>query len=128
MMGIEEGTFWDEHWVLCGNQFVNKFHIKKKRFFKNLCTQHGPQTHNPEIKSHMHYPLSQPDTPRIPSLTHGLYDNYDRAILDKFGRDKFYTFALSKGPLFSSLPKRQRLGIEGKEGWKEKKSTHSPKN
>ena len=30
MMGIEEGTFWDEHWVLYGNQFVNKFHIKKK--------------------------------------------------------------------------------------------------
>ena len=29
-MGIEEGTFWDEHWVLYGNQFVNKFHIKKK--------------------------------------------------------------------------------------------------
>ena len=28
-MGIEEGTFWDEHWVLYGNQFVNKFHIKK---------------------------------------------------------------------------------------------------
>ena len=20
-MGIEEGTFWDEHWVLYGNQF-----------------------------------------------------------------------------------------------------------
>ena len=31
MMGIEEGTFWDEHWVLYGNQFVNKFHIKKKK-------------------------------------------------------------------------------------------------
>ena len=29
-MGIEEGTFWDEHWVLYGNQFVNKFHIKNK--------------------------------------------------------------------------------------------------
>ena len=26
-MGIEEGTFWDEHWVLYGNQFDNKFHI-----------------------------------------------------------------------------------------------------
>ena len=25
-MGIEEGTFWDEHWVLYGNQFDNKFH------------------------------------------------------------------------------------------------------
>ena len=28
-MGIEEGTCWDEHWVLYGNQFDNKFHIKK---------------------------------------------------------------------------------------------------
>ena len=30
-MGIEEGTFWDEHWVLYGNQFDNKFHIYKKK-------------------------------------------------------------------------------------------------
>ena len=29
MMGIEEGTCWDEYWVLYGNQFDNKFHIKK---------------------------------------------------------------------------------------------------
>ena len=29
-MGIEEGTRWDEHWVLYGNQFDNKFHVKKK--------------------------------------------------------------------------------------------------
>ena len=28
MMGIEEGTFRDEHWVLYGDQFDNKFHIK----------------------------------------------------------------------------------------------------
>ena len=28
-MGIEEGTCWDEPWVLCGNQFDNKFHTKK---------------------------------------------------------------------------------------------------
>ena len=34
MMGIEEGTFWDEHWVLYGNQFVNKFHIKNKNKIK----------------------------------------------------------------------------------------------
>ena len=45
-MGIEEGTFWDEHWVLYGNQFDNKFHIlkkKKKTNFKltstSLCTE-----------------------------------------------------------------------------------------
>ena len=30
-MGIEEGTCWDEHWVLYGNQFDNKFHIKKNK-------------------------------------------------------------------------------------------------
>ena len=29
-MGIEEGIFWDEHWVLYGSQFDNKFHILKK--------------------------------------------------------------------------------------------------
>ena len=29
-MGIEEGTFWDEHWVLYGNQFDNKLYILKK--------------------------------------------------------------------------------------------------
>ena len=29
VMGIEEDTCWDEHWVLYGNQFDNKFHIKK---------------------------------------------------------------------------------------------------
>ena len=28
-MGIEEGTSWDEDWTLYGNQFDNKFHIKK---------------------------------------------------------------------------------------------------
>ena len=28
-MGIKEGTSWDEHWVLYGNQFGNKFPIKK---------------------------------------------------------------------------------------------------
>ena len=30
-MGIEEGTFWDEHWVLYGNQFDNKYHNKKRK-------------------------------------------------------------------------------------------------
>ena len=29
VMGMEKGTFWDEYWVLYGNQFDNKFHIKK---------------------------------------------------------------------------------------------------
>ena len=28
-MGIEEGTLWDEHWVLYGNQFDNNLHILK---------------------------------------------------------------------------------------------------
>ena len=31
VMGIEEGTFWDEHWLLYGNQFDNKLHILKKK-------------------------------------------------------------------------------------------------
>ena len=30
-MGIEEGTFWDEPWMLYGNQFDNKLHILKKK-------------------------------------------------------------------------------------------------
>ena len=30
-MGIEEGTFWDEHWVLYRNQSDNKLHIVKKK-------------------------------------------------------------------------------------------------
>ena len=29
-MGIEEGIFWDEYWVLYGNQFENKLYFKKK--------------------------------------------------------------------------------------------------
>ena len=29
-MGIEEGIFCDEHWVLYGNQFDHQFHIFKK--------------------------------------------------------------------------------------------------
>ena len=28
-MGIEEGTCWEEHWVLYGNQLDNKFQIKE---------------------------------------------------------------------------------------------------
>ena len=35
-MHIEEGACWDEHWVLYGNQFDNKFHIKKsiKQYYR----------------------------------------------------------------------------------------------
>ena len=36
MMGIEEGTCWDEHWVLYGSQFDNKFHIKIIIINKNI--------------------------------------------------------------------------------------------
>ena len=35
-MGIEEGTCWDEHWVLYGNQFDNKFHINKNEKVNNF--------------------------------------------------------------------------------------------
>ena len=31
VMGIEEGTCWDEHWVFYGSQFNNKLNYKKKR-------------------------------------------------------------------------------------------------
>ena len=27
VMGIEEGTYWDEHWVLYGNQSDNKIYF-----------------------------------------------------------------------------------------------------
>ena len=33
-MGIEEGIFWDENWVLYASQFDNKFHILKKKKMK----------------------------------------------------------------------------------------------
>ena len=38
MMGIEEGTCWDEHLVLYGNQFDNKFHNKKNKNTKRKAT------------------------------------------------------------------------------------------
>ena len=34
VMAIEEGTCWDEHWVLYGNQFDNKFNILQKNNFE----------------------------------------------------------------------------------------------
>ena len=37
-MGNEEGIFWDEHWVLYGNQFDNKFHIFKKKIKIKIMT------------------------------------------------------------------------------------------
>ena len=43
VMGIEEGTFWDEHWVLYGNQFDSKFHIlknKNKKKEEKTCVLH----------------------------------------------------------------------------------------
>ena len=43
-MGIEEGTFWDEHCVVYGNQFVNKIHIKKKKKNKTKQKQATKQT------------------------------------------------------------------------------------
>ena len=41
MMGIEEGIFWDEHWVLYGNQFDNKCHILKRKYVKNATNCEG---------------------------------------------------------------------------------------
>ena len=34
VMGIKEGTCWDEHCVFYGNQFDNKLYIKKHICFK----------------------------------------------------------------------------------------------
>ena len=31
VMGIKEGTCWDEHWVLYGNQFDNELYLIKKK-------------------------------------------------------------------------------------------------
>ena len=55
VVGIEEGTCWDEHWVLYGNQFVNKLYLKKKEgarraeiegtFSLSLCTHTHTHTH-----------------------------------------------------------------------------------
>ena len=44
-MGREEGTCWDKHWVLYGNQFDNKLPIKKMNFYpleKNLYLKKYP--------------------------------------------------------------------------------------
>ena len=38
-MGFEVGTFWDEHWVLYGNQSDNKLHILKKKKVFFLCLE-----------------------------------------------------------------------------------------
>ena len=46
MMGIEEGTCWEEHWVLYGNQFDNKFHIKRKKKKKKESLDSGKKNQN----------------------------------------------------------------------------------
>ena len=40
-MDIEEGIFWDEHGVLYGNQFDNKFRILKKKKYALKVTYHN---------------------------------------------------------------------------------------
>ena len=37
VMGMEEGTCWDEHWVLYGSQFENKLYFKKKKKLSTAC-------------------------------------------------------------------------------------------
>ena len=37
VMDIEEGTCWDEHWALYGNQFDNKLYYKKEEINKMHC-------------------------------------------------------------------------------------------
>ena len=41
------------------------FYYFEDYFSSNLYTQRGAQTHNPKIKSHMLYQLSQPDALRL---------------------------------------------------------------
>ena len=52
VMGIEEGTCWDEHWVLYGNQFDNKFHIlERKKKEITTCTR---KSENQRAHTHTH--------------------------------------------------------------------------
>ena len=44
------------------------FFLKFPYFFSNLYTQCEARTHNPEIKSHMLFRLSQADAPSLPNL------------------------------------------------------------
>ena len=71
MIGVEEGIFWDEHWVLYGNQFDNKFHIFKKKkkteqsASENLTWNHRvtPQSRRcerPELKARSEGRLTHP--------------------------------------------------------------------
>ena len=42
VMGIEDGTCWDEHWVSYGNQFDNKCHMKKNAWLNSPGKPSGP--------------------------------------------------------------------------------------
>ena len=48
VMGTEEGTCWDEHWVSYGNQFDNKLYLILKKemlsYFERLCATKVKQT------------------------------------------------------------------------------------
>ena len=59
-------------------------------YLNNLYTQHGAQTHNPKIKSHMLFQLSQPvsvfkilDVPRLDPVLEGKRWYEGRTLLDK---------------------------------------------
>ena len=54
VMGMEEGTCWDEHRVLYGNQFDNKFHKKKKK--KKKTPQHKVLTVKRSLMRHINIP------------------------------------------------------------------------
>ena len=44
----------------------NLIFLIKKIFLSHLYTHHGAQTHDPEIRSHILYRLSQPGVPIVP--------------------------------------------------------------
>ena len=69
MMSIEEGIFWDEHWVLYGNQFDNKFHILKKK--KKEKVYKYPQSSSLPLRwwSRSTARLQHVPAPRVPSRT-----------------------------------------------------------
>lgn len=69
MADNEEGK--RHHGISDGNPFgpltvvvpVGSVLYFKVLFLSHLCTQHGAQTQNPEIKSHVPHQLNQPSSP-----------------------------------------------------------------
>ena len=61
-MGIEEGTYWDEHWILYGNQFDNKFHIRKNKTKRNKHKKIGVDVTRERSHNGIHVSLKKTTT------------------------------------------------------------------